>query len=176
MNQIAWLPLCAGLTGVGLVASFLLLRRRSAAAGLRLAAWSLLPMAAYLTGALNVLWSIGTSVVRFVTNLVFSPTVWAGVALAGLSVVLYLVSGVLRSRALAKAGTAQPRQAAEAAPGRAGLPGSAATTQPLPRPDRQVTKQQAPKQQAPKRQAPAKQAADDDFSDIEDILKRRGIS
>ncbi|MFI0422694.1 cellulose synthase [Spongiactinospora sp. 9N601] len=169
MNQIAWLPLCAGVTGVGLVISFLLLRRRGAAAGLRAAAWSLLPMAAYLTGALPVLWNIGSSVVGFVTGLVFSPTVWIGVALTGLAVVLYLVSGFLRGRGRAKAdrrtgAAAEPaqRQAAPAQPrpGVAAPAPPAAATQPLPT----------------RRPASAKKAADDDFSDIEDILKRRGIS
>ncbi|RBQ18950.1 cellulose synthase [Spongiactinospora rosea] len=168
MDQIAWLPLCAGVTGVGLVISFLLLRRKGAAAGLRAAAWSLLPMAAYLTGALPVLWKVGTALVGFVTGLVFSPTVWIGVALTGLAVVLFLVSGFLRGRGRAKAdrrtgAPAEPaqRQAAPAQP-RPGVaaPAPASATQPLPT----------------RRPAPAKKAADDDFSDIEDILKRRGIS
>ncbi|MDF5753793.1 cellulose synthase [Spongiactinospora sp. TRM90649] len=161
MDQIAWLPLCAGLTGVGLVISFLLLRRKGAAAGLRATAWSLLPMAAYLTGALPVLWNIGSSVVGFVTGLVFSPSVWIGVALTGLAVVLYLVSGVLRGRNQAKAAPARERSQAQAAQARPGVTPAATATQPLPT--------RTPKQ------APAKKAADDDFSDIEDILKRRGI-
>jgi hypothetical protein len=163
-DQIAWLPLCGGLTGVGLVFSFLLLRRKGAAAGLRAAAWSLVPMAAYLTGALSTLWAIGTSIVRFVTGLVLSPSVWVGVGLTGLAVVLYLVSGVLRGRSRAKAAPA----ATTAAPRQAGLPTS--VTQPL-APPRSATPAAAPA----KRAAP-KKAADDDFGDIEDILKRRGIS
>jgi hypothetical protein len=163
-EQIAWFPLCAGLTGVGLVASFLLLRRRGAAAGLRMLAWSLIPMAAYLTGALPTLWRIGTSVVGFVTGLVFSPLVWIGVALAGLSVVLFMVSGMLRSRS---------RGAASGpAAGGAAVPGGTA------RPAAPVGKE-APGNGAPGRSAlpknPARKPADDDFSDIEDILKRRGI-
>ncbi|MCG5214934.1 cellulose synthase [Streptosporangium sp. KLBMP 9127] len=157
-EQIAWLPLCAGVTGVGLVLSFLLLRRKGAAAGLRGAAWSLIPMAAYLTGALSTLWAMGTAAVRFVTGLVFSPSVWIGVGLTGLAVVLYLVSGVLRGRAGAKAEPA----AAPSAPRRAGLPATAA---------------QAPATEpARAKQAAPKKAADDDFGDIEDLLKRRGIS
>ncbi|WP_449064864.1 cellulose synthase, partial [Planomonospora algeriensis] len=107
-NQIAWLPVCAGLTGAGLVLSFLLLRRRGAAAGLRAAAWSLLPIAAFLTGALPTLWQIGTAVTGFVTGLVLNPTVWAGVAVAGVSVLLFLVSGFLRGRRLAAARKAAP--------------------------------------------------------------------
>ena len=46
-SQIAWLPLTAGLTLVGLIISFFVWRRRGAAAGLRGVAWSLLPLAAF---------------------------------------------------------------------------------------------------------------------------------
>lgn len=140
-GDIAWLPLCAGVTAVGLVLSFLALRRRGAAAGLRGAAWSLLPMAAYLTGALPTLWTIGTALVRFVTGLALSPMVWAGLAVTGLAAVLFVVSGVLRRRARGRG----PAPAAPAPPA-----------------DR-------PAVERPRR------AADDDFSEIEEILKRRGI-
>ncbi|MFF0576759.1 cellulose synthase [Streptosporangium saharense] len=175
-SQIAWLPLCAGVTGVGLVLSFLLLRRKGAAAGLRGAAWSLLPMAAYLTGALPALWQAGTAVAGFLTGLVFNPMVWAGVAVTGVSALLFLVSGVLRRRTLSRAAAAT---AAPGAPAAVAGPGSApgvtagpsAKTQPLP--------QRRPQAGAkPGAQGGAKKAApatDDDFSDIEAILKRRGI-
>lgn len=158
-NSIAWLPLCAGATGVGLVFSFLLLRRRGAVAAMRLVAWSLLPMAAYLTGALNALWTIGSTVVSFVTSLVFNPLTWAGVALAGLSVVLFMVSGVIRARRLSAAAPAA--QEASAAPARPAAEKKPGRTAPAAKP--------AIAQQKPK-------TNDDDFSDIEDILKRRGIS
>lgn len=174
-DQIAWLPLCAGVTGVGLVLSFLLMRRRGAAAGLRAAAWSLLPVAAFLTGALPTLWQIGTAIVGFVAGLVFNPTVWAGVAVTGLAVLLFLVSGFLRGRRL-RAATASPAPSAPAvataAPGvrdRAVAPAATAVTQPLPKRDAAPVPGPATSRPA------AKPAADDDFSDIEDILKRRGI-
>ncbi|MBB2913772.1 hypothetical protein FHS43_005081 [Streptosporangium becharense] len=171
-DQIAWLPLCAGVTGAGLVLSFLLLRRRGAAAGLRAAAWSLLPMAAYLTGALPTLWQIGTAIVGFLTGLVFNPFVWAGVALTGLSAVLFVVSGVLRGRRGSAAGSTGPSAPAVAdrKRGEAVTPGTTAT-QPLPRPSAPA----APAAGRPPAKPTAKPAADDDFSDIEEILKRRGI-
>ncbi|MER7210200.1 MULTISPECIES: cellulose synthase [Streptosporangium] len=171
-GQIAWLPLCAGVTGVGLVLSFLALRRRGAAAGLRGAAWSLLPMAAYLTGALPALWQAGTAIAGFLTGLVFNPIVWSGVAVTGLSALLFLVSGVLRRRAAPKAAAAPAASAAPAAPGvTAGSP----ATQPLPRRQPQAgAKPGAPTGAKPGARG-ASPAADDDFSDIEAILKRRGI-
>ncbi|MEV5410669.1 cellulose synthase [Thermopolyspora sp. NPDC052614] len=159
-DQIAWFPLCAGLTAAGLVLAFLAFRRRGVGSGLRMTAWALLPMAAYLTGALQTLWQIGTAAVSFVTGLVLSPAVWAGVILAGLSALLFVVSGVIRRRGRSASGgaTAQAPAAAGRDRGRAQPAAQPARpTQPLP----------------PKRQEPV---ADDDFSDIEDILKRRGIS
>ncbi|MFF5112486.1 cellulose synthase [Streptosporangium sp. NPDC000509] len=178
-EQIAWLPLCAGVTGVGLVLSFLLMRRRGAAAGLRAVAWSLLPIAAYLTGALPTVWRIGTAIGGFLTGLVFNPVVWSGVAVTGLSVLLFLVSGFMRGRRLkAAASGASPASSASAtgAPTRSeavtsGAPGATAATQPLPK----RTPAPSPVSRAAGSKPAAKPAADDDFSDIEDILKRRGI-
>ncbi|WP_436759803.1 cellulose synthase [Streptosporangium sp. V21-05] len=185
-EQIAWLPICAGVTGVGLVLSVLVMRRRGAAAGLRAAAWSLLPVAAVLTGAQSTLWQIGTAVVTFVANLVLNPTVWAGVGVAGLSALLFLVSGFLRGRRLraaasgtspaaptvsAPAAAGQRRAVTPGTPGIPGTPGATAVTQPLPK----RTPAPSPVSRAAGSRPAAKPAADDDFSDIEDILKRRGI-
>ncbi|GAA0374109.1 hypothetical protein GCM10009530_25760 [Microbispora corallina] len=157
-DQIAWLPLCAGLTAVGAALAYLAFRRRGVTAGLRGTAWALLPLAAYLTGALRTLWTIGSAAVSFVTGLVLSPSVWAGVALTGLSAVLFFVSGALRGRTLSRArrskGGAAPADAGTGAPSAAG--------------SRDVTR--------PIELKAAQPTANDDFSDIEDILKRRGIS
>ncbi len=164
-EQIAWFPLCVGLTAAGLVLSFMAFRRRGAAAGMRVAAWALLPLAAYLTNALQALWTIGSTLVGFVTSLVFNPLVWAGVAVAGLSVVLFVVSGVLRGRKLAKAGGGKKagEAAAEAPAGRQAPAARPAAKQPA-------------KQAAKPAVESKKKSADDDFSDIEDLLKKRGIS
>ncbi|MGV9326164.1 cellulose synthase [Streptosporangium sandarakinum] len=192
-EQIAWLPLCAGLTGVGLLLSFLGMRRRGVLAGLRGVAWSLLPLAAYLTGALPTLWRIGTAVVGFVTGVALNPTVWAGVALAGLSAVLFVVTGAVRGRRLRTSGSGR---AAEAPAGGAGAAGGGAVrgssgTRPLPRPGaapadparpagsgtQPMARPGATPAGKPAGKQTGKRAAssDDDFSEIEDILKRRGI-
>jgi hypothetical protein len=102
-SQIAWFPLAGGLTLLGLILSWLAWRRRGAAAGLRGVAWSLLPLAAYLTGAIKMLWQMGTAIGDFASSFVFSPRVWAGVIVAGAAGVLFAVSGGLRrGRAKAK--------------------------------------------------------------------------
>lgn len=153
-SQIAWFPLCAGLTALGLVLSWLTARRRGIAAGLRGAAWSLLPLAAYLTGAIRMIWRMGAAVGSFAVSFVFSPLVWSGIAVTALAVVLFVVSGGLRSRARktgAKPGTAlstgEPSGKA-LGPGKASRPG------------------------AKRKAAPAE---DDDLADVADILRKHGI-
>src|ERR1022692_1094441 len=136
-SQIAWLPLCGGLTVIGLVGSWLAWRRRGAAAGLRGAAWSLLPLAAYLTGAIEMFWKMGTAVGSFAASFIFSPRVWSGVIVAGASGLLFVVSGGLRRRRASKKAApvapsgaaglaaAKPGTALKPAKGRAGKGGSA---------------------------------------------------
>jgi hypothetical protein len=181
-NAIAWLPLCAGLTGIGLVASWFAMRRRGLASGLRGAAWSLLPIAAYLTGSIQMFWKIGTAIGDFAASFVFSPKVWSGVAVAGLAAVLFVGSGRARRRR-----KRLRRQEAEAA-GQAGLDGrdtqpgrgletrrevAAASNGTGAGADRTTVAAK------PAKPAKAKKAADpmdDDMREIEEILRRRGIS
>lgn len=102
IDNATWQALGLTLTVLGMVASFLVWRRRGAAAGLRGVAWSLLPLAAALTGTLRLLWEITDAVASWALRLVFSPVVWIGVVLTGVSVVLFVVSGVLRHRAASR--------------------------------------------------------------------------
>lgn len=146
-SQIAWLPLTGGLTLIGLVASWFAWRRRGAAAGLRLAAWSLLPIAAYLTGVIELLWRFGSAIVSFSASFVFSPKVWSGIIVAIVAVVLFVVSGQLRGRARKRSGGAGRPATTAAAPGKA--IGTA----------------------TPK----AASLDDDEFGDVADILRKHGI-
>ena len=160
-SQIAWLPLCAGVTGVGLVASYLVYRRRGLASGLRWAAWSLLPLAAYLTQAVQTLWDMGVKLVDFATGFVLSPERWAGIALVGLAFVAFVVSGLLRRRAVPDGGA-----------GGAGIDGRGAKQD-------TAAAGTTPNRQALDRRSAKKAATagdDDDFSEIEKILRNRGIS
>jgi hypothetical protein len=158
-DSIAWFPLCAGLTGVGLVLSWVALRRRGAGAGLRGAAWSLLPLAAYLTGAVEMLWRIGTAIANWVGGFVFSPKVWSGVIVTLVAVLLFVISGAIRSR------RPERRGQVAAADKRAG--GAATGRQPAGELQRTPAAQPARK---------GKAAVDDEFAEVEEILRRRGIS
>src|SRR5271165_7693627 len=97
-NSIAWLPLTAGLTAIGMILSYYAYRRRGLRSAVRWAAVSLLPIAAYLTGSIEMFWKIGAAIGDFAKGFVLSPRVWSGIALAGLAVVLFIVSGPLRRR------------------------------------------------------------------------------
>jgi len=162
-DSVAWFPLCAGLTGLGLVGSWVALRRRGAGAGLRGAAWSLLPLAAYLTGAVEMLWRIGTAIADWVGGFVFSPKVWSGVMVTVLAVLLFLVSGWLRRRA--------PRRSAQVgATGRRAVGAGAAGQQAG---ERGALERVPAGKAAPRK---GKTDADDEFAEVEEILRRRGIS
>jgi len=165
-DKIAWLPLCGGLTGVGLVLSYLAMRRRGIGSGLRGAAWSLLPLAAYLTGSIKMFWKIGVAIADFAKGFVFSTEVWSGIAVAGVAALLFVVSGPLRRR---RGKRGQDQQAvgarADAAAGREIAPRTApvATTESA----RTAVKARKGKNAA---------GDDDDLGDVEDILRRHGIT
>ncbi|MEU9871881.1 MULTISPECIES: hypothetical protein [Actinomadura] len=142
MSDAAIFAISLGVTLVGLVISWGAYRRRGAGTGLRGAALSLVPLAAALTG-----------VTEFFVDLAFSPVKWAGVAVAGLAVLLYLASGAMLSR---RGGADDGRAAAKSGDGRrsAGRGG---------KPGRGV-------------EGPAPGGGDPEMAEIEKILRDRGIS
>ena len=158
MNGIdasTWQALGLVLTVLGLLISLVLWKRRGLASGLRGVAWSLLPLAAGLTGTLRLLWQIGDAIVSWALRLVFSPVVWIGIAVAGVSLMLFAVSAAMRARGV---GTAARRGATDTKPAGAELSGQRSS---------------APANRS-RRTEPAKQ--DDDMDDIEAILRKHGIS
>ncbi len=172
-DKIAWLPLCGGLTGLGLVLSYFAYRRRGLGSGLRWAAWSLLPIAAYLTGSIEMFWKMGVAIGDFAKGFAFSPRVWSGIALAGLAVVLFVVSGPLRRRGVgrdqdkqaAESGSGATRALSQDPAGRGQLATRPAATGPAPSPAK-----------APAKGRKARNADDDDLGDVADILRRHGIT
>ena len=116
IDATTWQALGLLLTVLSLLLSIVLWRRRGAASGIRGIAWSLLPLAAGLTGTLRLLWEIGDSIVGWALRLVFSPVVWLGVAVAGVSLMLFAVSALMRARGVGarrhdRAPRAVPQQA-----------------------------------------------------------------
>ena len=125
MDATTWQAFGLTLTVVGLLLSLVAWRRRGPASGLRGVAWSLLPAAAGFTGTLKLVYDIGEGVVTWATRLVFSPVVWLGIVLAGVSVVLFGVSGAMRARGVGRKDKPQkdPKQVSS---GRAAPPAKAA--------------------------------------------------
>ena len=172
-DKIAWLPLCAGLTGLGLVLSYFVMRRRGLGPALRVAAVSLLPLAAYLTGSIEMFWKMGVAVGDFAKGFVFSPRVWAGIALAGLAVVLWIAAGPLRQKV--KAGQGKQAVGSDAR--------SSGATRALPATGGQLATRPGPPTAKASATTPAKARKgkstdddDDDLGDVEDILRRHGIT
>jgi hypothetical protein len=147
-----WAALTAALTVAGAIWTWIAFRRRGAANGLRAMGFTLLPAAAWLTGTLEMVGEIAGSVTDWATGLVFNVLTWSGIGLAGLALVLFVVSGFIRDRQLARA------QAAGGAPA---APSSSSKRRDELPPTASRTKGGSP--------------IDDEMADIEALLKRRGI-
>jgi hypothetical protein len=146
-DSAAWGALAFALSTLLGVVTFFRWRSRGLAAGLRGAAWTILPVAAWLTGVLELAFDVGDSVGHWAVHLVFSPVVWLGVVLTGLSAVLFGASALVRGRS---------------APRELGGPSARAVT-----PTKGPTKGSAKGKAA---------IGDGDLDDIEAILRRHGIS
>lgn len=152
VDDVTWGALTLTLTLLGGAWTWFAFRNRGLASGLRGAGLTLLPAAAWMTGTMEMFTEIGGSVADWATHLVLSPVVWAGIVLAGMSVLLLGVSGALRQRGLgAKPGSREARPAVE---------GSGPATPALGR----------------SQQKKGEPAIDDDLADIEAILRKRGIT
>jgi hypothetical protein len=103
VDDAAWAALTLSLTVAGGIWTWFAFRNRGLASGLRALGFTLLPLAAYLTNTLQMFTGIATEIGDWASHLVFSPVVWLGIALAGVSVVLIGVSGRLRTRQVGSA-------------------------------------------------------------------------
>src|SRR3954451_19513664 len=152
IDSTTWAALALVLTVLGAALSWAVWRRRGLAAGIRGLAWTLVPVAAWLTGTLKLAANIVDDVATWATRLVFSPAVWLGIIVAGGSAALFVVSGLMRSRGIGVREKATRDNAALA-------------------PHEEGAKPVASRKQ-PKRRDPDDL---DDLADIEAILKKHGI-
>ncbi|MFD2079985.1 hypothetical protein SAMN05421678_105184 [Actinopolymorpha cephalotaxi] len=188
-DDATWFPVCAGLSALGVVAAFFAFRRRGAAAGIRLFGWAVLPMAIYLTGMVRLLWTVGAALVKWVSGFVFSPYVWSGLALFGVAAICLPVAAAMRRRQAARAGEVETGRASTGTRAGSGAVGSsAAGTAGTAGSGRTGTAKDAGKpKQVEQGKGPAKRQGTKggkgkeedplaEFEDIDEILKRRGIS
>lgn len=143
---------CSAVSAAGLGIAVVTAWRKRFLAAARIAAYSLVPVALVMTG-----------VVQWLADTAFSPTAWAGFGLLGLSWVLFAITRTVERR---RGGTRKERKAARAAEGGSGAVAPGASAPALGQGSRPAAK--------PAKQAPASRG-DDDFSDIEAILKKHGI-
>jgi hypothetical protein len=153
VDSSTWQGLGLVLTVVGLALSVVVWRRSGAGHGLRAVGWSLVPLAAALTGLLEVAWDILDTLLSWATRLVFSPVVWLGIVVAGVAVVLHVAGGFLvrRSRKAVEPSTRTSAGELTSAP-------PAAT------------------KQKPAKRSKRSDAVVEDQDDIEAILRKHGIS
>ncbi len=152
MDEATWAALAATLTLLGLVWTWISFRRRGAVGAMRAFGFTLLPVAAFLTGTLEMFTEIAGSVTDWASGLVFNPLTWAGIGMAGTGVVLIVLSGVLRDRQVARASGAGNGGEVSTPSRRGDLPEASST--------------RAPRQQP---------VVDDEMAEIEALLKKRGI-
>ncbi|MFF4981911.1 hypothetical protein ACFY3O_17870 [Streptomyces sp. NPDC001046] len=140
---------CSAVSAAGLgIAAVTAYRKRFLAAA-RIAAYALVPIALVMTG-----------IVQWLADTAFSPTAWAGFGLLGLAWVLLATTRFAERR---RGGTRKERRAAARAAEQPGAVAPAASAPSLSQDSRPASRPAA----APR--------SDDDFSDIEAILKKHGI-
>jgi hypothetical protein len=98
VDDVTWAALTLTLTLLGGIWTWFSFRRRGLASGLRAAAFTLLPLAAYLTKTLRMFTRIAEAIADWAASLVLNPLVWVGFVLFGISGSLFVVSGILRAR------------------------------------------------------------------------------
>lgn len=153
MDDVTWQALTVVLTLLGGGWTYYAWQHRGTASAVRGAGITLLPVAAYLTGTLKVVARTTDAVVDWATALVFSPTVWVGFILAGISVLMFLLSGWMSGR---EGGTPDQQRADS--------------------PKKQKKARRQSLAEGKSSQAKGEPAIDDDLADIEAILRKRGIN
>jgi hypothetical protein len=140
---------CSAVSAAGLGIAAVTAYRKRFLAAVRIAAYSLVPIGLVLTG-----------VVEWLADTAFSPTAWAGFGVLGLAWVLFTTTRVVERR---RGGTRKERRAAARAADRPDAVAPAASAPSLGQGARPAARPTA----APR--------GEDDFSDIEAILKKHGI-
>jgi hypothetical protein len=153
--------LCAALSAAGLAVALQTAYRRRFLRATRIAAASLLPVGLAMAGLVTLGRRIGTAIGDWAADLVFKPTVWTGFAVLACSALLYGITRLFSGRA-AGGGEAAGERAERTT---ATVPGTAPSPA-LPSGDRPGRS---------KRRGSGGTSGLPEFSEVEEILKRRGI-
>ena len=153
------LPLCVGLTLLGVIATGVAWRRGSKGRVVQGVGLALAPIALYFSGLLRLLWNGVVAVGTWASRVILSPAIWFGLSLLVLCVVLWVVGGVVARRfpGTKKAKAVNTGSGADSV--------TTGRTAPNARAGKAVAKG-GPRQSPP---------IDDDMAEIEALLKSRGI-
>lgn len=154
---------CAALSAAGLAIALLTAYRRRFRRATKIAALSLVPVGLAMAGLVKLGGKVGRAAGDWATDLVLKPSVWGGFGVLAVAVVLWVAQRFVGERAKRKeAGGAPAAPAAAPAASRpalgAGRSGKARGSAPAAPGGRK-----------------ASGSGDEDFSDIEAILKKHGI-
>jgi hypothetical protein len=145
------LPLCVGLTLLGVIATGIAWRRGNKGRVVQGVGLALAPVALYFSGLLRLLWNGVVAVGTWASRVILSPAVWVGLLMLGLCVVLWVVGGFVARRT--------PKRVKESKTKAVKAPAQSGAGQP-------AVRGKAAKQAPP---------VDDDMAEIEALLKSRGI-
>lgn len=95
---MSWGALALALTTLGGIYTWWALRHKGFAAAVRAAGFTLLPLAAWMTGLLEVFGEVTDAFAHWFTRLVFSPLVWLGVIVFFVAFVLIGASNFVSRR------------------------------------------------------------------------------
>ncbi|MDO5498463.1 MAG: hypothetical protein Q4F67_02140 [Propionibacteriaceae bacterium] len=154
------LPVCIALAALALVLAIVLWLRGRRGRALQAFGFAALPVGLYLTGLLGLVFDAVRALGGWMSRLVFNPAVWAGVGLLGLAVVLWVVGGFVARRTRAR----RPVAKGADAPAVTGRTPAAAPAKGSPATARKAGGSTA-----------AGGSGDDEFDEIEELLRRRGI-
>lgn len=156
------LPLCVGLTLLGVILTGFAWRRGNKGRVVQGVGLALAPIALYFSGLLRLLWNGVVAVGNWAAHVILSPTIWFGLGLLALCVVLWVVGGLVarrfpgKKKKVAAAARTSTAPAVVTGPSRAGAG--------------------AGKTRAGTSAGATAPPVDDDMAEIEALLKSRGIN
>ncbi|MEU0936178.1 hypothetical protein [Embleya sp. NPDC005971] len=162
--------LCMALTGLGLVIAVQKARQRRFLNATRWTAAALFPIGLYLTGLATLGRRVGSAAADWATDLAFGIKAWGGVAILAFAVMLLMITRMIGRKHPEPTGTATSTSADLSA-----LLGGSDAGGELPQSRQQRQPKQPKPAPAPRSRRAARGAVDDEFAEIEELLRKRGI-
>ncbi|WP_439677437.1 hypothetical protein [Embleya sp. MST-111070] len=169
--------LCMALTGLGLVTAVQKARQRRFLSATRWTAAALFPIGLYLTGLATLGRRVGSAVADWATDLAFGLKAWGGVAILAFAVILLMITRMVggKKKSPESSGTASTTSAISsdlaALLGDGGPAAGAGGSGGAPPRSREPKPAAAPRSRRSSRAS----GGDDEFAEIEELLRRRGI-